>query len=181
MTRFNICQMLKISPAVTTINLEIISHHGLIWNSLKILTASTHSCELYSSTKVITVLSLHSIFMEMEHSPNATCNDTWMELLQSYLIGIMDSDMMASLLSACDWVYVTWLFWVLYPIILSFILPFVLFVLIYASAIFLHLIHHRRHLQDAYTLDLFAGAKHVLAVLWSSHGRVWHGMYNIIP
>ncbi|XP_074644055.1 DGAT1/2-independent enzyme synthesizing storage lipids-like [Tubulanus polymorphus] len=78
-----------------------------------------------------------------------------------------------------DWAYLHWLLWLLYPVIISFLLPALLVVFLYASALFLYIYQHRHRLRDAYSRDFWDGARDTLAVLWDFQGRIWHG-YEII-
>ncbi|KAK3092576.1 hypothetical protein FSP39_004566 [Pinctada imbricata] len=71
--------------------------------------------------------------------------------------------------------YWRWVLWVIYPIIISFLLPLCILILFYASSIFLHVYHYRHSLQEAYTHDFWDGARKTLAALWDAQGWIWHG------
>ncbi|KAK3090668.1 hypothetical protein FSP39_013564 [Pinctada imbricata] len=71
--------------------------------------------------------------------------------------------------------YWRWVVWVIYPIIISFLLPLCILILFYASSIFLHVYHYRHSLQEAYTHDFWDGARKTLAALWDAQGWIWHG------
>lgn len=57
----------------------------------------------------------------------------------------------------------------------AFLLPTLIIALLYFSIIFLHVYRYRRPLRDAYARDFWDGARYTLALLWTGHGRVWHG------
>ncbi|NXU88713.1 TMM68 protein, partial [Xiphorhynchus elegans] len=71
--------------------------------------------------------------------------------------------------------YVFYLVWVLFPLTLVFILPGVLLILFYASALFVHIYKRKNELKEAYSCDVWVGAREMLATLWDGHGRIWHG------
>ena len=75
--------------------------------------------------------------------------------------------------------YLNWLLWVFYPLVLTFLLPFIIFLFLYASALFLHMYRLRHLLQDAYTRgQLWDWARKFLAALWDAQGNIWHGKNN---
>lgn len=76
---------------------------------------------------------------------------------------------------AVDIDYLSWVLWVVYPIIISFLLPLVILILVYASALFLHCYRYRHRLREAYHHDFWDGARNMLAVLWDGQGYIWHG------
>ncbi|XP_064625339.1 DGAT1/2-independent enzyme synthesizing storage lipids-like [Lineus longissimus] len=78
-------------------------------------------------------------------------------------------------LRSSDWHYLAWIVWLLYPIIISFLLPVLLVIFLYASALFLVIYRQRHRLKDAYQKNFWDGAKNTLAAIWDGHGRVWHG------
>ncbi|KAK7100332.1 DGAT1/2-independent enzyme synthesizing storage lipids-like [Littorina saxatilis] len=71
--------------------------------------------------------------------------------------------------------YLSWVLWVIYPVIISFILPAIILVFLYASALFLVIFHYRERLRAAYQHDIWDGARKTLAALWSGQGFVTHG------
>ena len=83
-----------------------------------------------------------------------------------------------------DVYYMSWLMWLFYPLLVTFILPIVIFILVYLSSLFLHLYGLRHHirtaLHDAYRGEVWDGARHILAALWDAQGKIWHGMLIII-
>ncbi|KAL5016644.1 hypothetical protein ScPMuIL_006233 [Solemya velum] len=71
--------------------------------------------------------------------------------------------------------YLTWVLWVVYPIVISFLLPLFILIFLYASAIFLHVYHYRHRLRDAYAKDFWDGARKTLSAVWVGQARIWHG------
>ena len=72
--------------------------------------------------------------------------------------------------------YMNWLLWVLYPLLVTFLLPFLVFILLYASAMFLHVYRLRHFLREAYKGDVWAWARKFIAAVWDAQGTIWHGM-----
>jgi len=68
--------------------------------------------------------------------------------------------------------YLSLIFW---PALIFLILPVVMLVLIYASALFLTVYKWRSRLHEAYHKDFWDGARHTLAVLWEAQATIWHG------
>lgn len=75
--------------------------------------------------------------------------------------------------------YWKWVLWVVYPIIISFLLPLLILLFLYASALFLNLYNYRQRLREAYERDFWDGARKTLAALWDGQARLWHGMVTI--
>ena len=80
-----------------------------------------------------------------------------------------------------DLYFLEWLAWVLYPLVITFILPIVIFILVYASSVFLHLYRIRHILKDSLKdaierRDFWDGARGILGVFWDAHGWIWHGL-----
>ena len=75
-----------------------------------------------------------------------------------------------------DLCYLQWLAWLFYPLIVTFVLPFCLLFLLYASAMFLH-VYRLRHLlrSAACSMHYWDSARYFLAVLWEAQGKIWHG------
>lgn len=71
--------------------------------------------------------------------------------------------------------YLRWILWVLYPLIITFLLPFLIFLFVYASAFFLHIYRLRHILRAAYQGDIWAWARKFLAAMWDAQGTIWHG------
>ena len=71
--------------------------------------------------------------------------------------------------------YLTWVLWLLYPVIISFLLPLFILVFLYASALFLQIFHYRERLRAAYRHDVWDGARKTLAAVWAGQARLFHG------
>ncbi|KAK3579115.1 hypothetical protein CHS0354_022135 [Potamilus streckersoni] len=75
--------------------------------------------------------------------------------------------------------YWQWVVWVFYPILISFLLPLVLLIFFYGSALFLQIYQYRYRLHEAYAHDVWDGARKSVAAVWFAQARVWHG-YELI-
>ncbi|ODN05145.1 Transmembrane protein [Orchesella cincta] len=72
--------------------------------------------------------------------------------------------------------YARWLGWLFTPVLAMFILPSVILILLYLSALFLYIYKwHRHRLLDAYERDFWEGGRKSLAALWDAQGWLWHG------
>jgi len=74
-----------------------------------------------------------------------------------------------------DLYYIEWLIYVLYPVIITLILPAVIFLLLYASQLFLQLYRLRQHFSSVLHMDYWDGARQIIAAVWAAHGKIWHG------
>lgn len=74
-----------------------------------------------------------------------------------------------------DIYYARWLAWIFYPLVVTFLLPVVIVLFIYASALFLQLYRLRHHFLDVYHMDFWNGARQIIAALWDAQGKIWHG------
>lgn len=68
-----------------------------------------------------------------------------------------------------------YLVWVFTPLVIVFILPFLIVILLYLSILFLHVYKRKNQLREAYSNNLWDGARKTLATLWDGHGAIWHG------
>ena len=58
------------------------------------------------------------------------------------------------------------------------ILPLLLIVYLYLSALLLFTYRQRKPILDAFhRRDLWEGCRRTMAVLWSGHGWIWHGIF----
>ncbi|XP_054048195.1 transmembrane protein 68-like isoform X3 [Rissa tridactyla] len=71
--------------------------------------------------------------------------------------------------------YAVYLLWVLFPLAVVLLLPGVLVILFYTSILLLHIYKRKNELKEAYSHDVWDGARQMLATLWDGHGRIWHG------
>ena len=70
------------------------------------------------------------------------------------------------------WNFANYLLWVFTPLLLL-ILPY--FFLLYLTIIFLHIYKRKNVLKEAYSHNLWDGARKTVATLWDGHAAVWHG------
>nr|XP_033789540.1 transmembrane protein 68 isoform X8 [Geotrypetes seraphini] len=76
--------------------------------------------------------------------------------------------------------YVDYLIWVFTPLIIVFILPFLIVVFLYLSILFLHVYKRKNELKEAYSNSLWNGARKTLATLWDGHAAIWHGFKPLL-
>lgn len=74
-------------------------------------------------------------------------------------------------------IYLTWLFM---PLLIGFLLPAVILLLIYISAIIVHIYKRKTDIKEGYLNDFWDGARQVLATMWYAHARIWNGKYPTI-
>ncbi|ELU04707.1 hypothetical protein CAPTEDRAFT_173647 [Capitella teleta] len=74
-----------------------------------------------------------------------------------------------------DVYYFGWLAWVFWPLVITFVLPAVLIIFVYASALFLQVYRLRHHIRDAYAMEPWEGARQMICVFWDATGHLWHG------
>lgn len=84
-------------------------------------------------------------------------------------------DFLYNIIEKLDIDYWKWVLWVIYPIVISFLLPIMLLVFLYASVLFLHIYGYRHNLRDAYARNMWDGAVQTLSAIWASQARIWHG------
>lgn len=73
-----------------------------------------------------------------------------------------------------------WLIWIMYPIIVTFLLPMLLLLLLYTSSLFLHFFRLRHHFLGVCQMDNWNRARILLAIFWAAHGKIWHGILLFI-
>jgi 1-acyl-sn-glycerol-3-phosphate acyltransferase len=72
--------------------------------------------------------------------------------------------------------FTLWLTWLLAPLLITFLLPLVILLLLYASAVILYVYKFYRHiLVHALESDFWDYGRTVVAALWDAHGWIWHG------
>ncbi|XP_072267295.1 DGAT1/2-independent enzyme synthesizing storage lipids isoform X2 [Pyxicephalus adspersus] len=71
--------------------------------------------------------------------------------------------------------YLDYLMWVFTPLIIVFILPFLIVIFLYLSILFLHVYKRKNELKEAYSNSIWDGARKTLATLWDGHAAIWHG------
>uniref|UniRef100_A0A2K5D0N6 Transmembrane protein 68 n=1 Tax=Aotus nancymaae TaxID=37293 RepID=A0A2K5D0N6_AOTNA len=70
--------------------------------------------------------------------------------------------------------FANYLLWVFTPLILL-VLPYFTIFLLYLTIIFLHIYKRKNVLKEAYSHNLWDGARKTVATLWDGHAAVWHG------
>ncbi|XP_065332817.1 DGAT1/2-independent enzyme synthesizing storage lipids [Cloeon dipterum] len=69
-----------------------------------------------------------------------------------------------------------WLWWLLTPLVITFLLPMTIGVLFYITSLILYIYKlHRQRLRAAYERDFWDGARYTIAAIWDAHGWLWHG------
>nr|XP_005993495.1 PREDICTED: transmembrane protein 68 isoform X2 [Latimeria chalumnae] len=71
--------------------------------------------------------------------------------------------------------YVDYLLWVFTPLAVVFVLPLFIVLFLYLSILFLHVYKRKNELKEAYSNNLWDGARKTLATLWDGHATIWHG------
>lgn len=70
-----------------------------------------------------------------------------------------------------------WLIWLFTPIVVSFLLPVLIFLLFYVSALIIHLYRLRRLWNSSW--DFYEIGRRTVALLWDAHGWIWNG-YEVV-
>ncbi|XP_068956048.1 DGAT1/2-independent enzyme synthesizing storage lipids [Petaurus breviceps papuanus] len=70
--------------------------------------------------------------------------------------------------------FINYLLWVFTPLIIL-ILPYFTIFLLYLTIIFLHIYKRKNVLKEAYSHNLWDGARKTVATVWDGHAAVWHG------
>ncbi|XP_039281825.1 transmembrane protein 68-like [Nilaparvata lugens] len=66
--------------------------------------------------------------------------------------------------------------WLLSPLLVTFLLPFVIVFLLYSTAVIMYIYKfHRHRLQHAYDVNVWHGALKTCSAIWDAHGWIWHG------
>ncbi|OWK04303.1 TMEM68, partial [Cervus elaphus hippelaphus] len=74
------------------------------------------------------------------------------------------------------WNFANYLLWVFTPLLLL-ILPYFTIFLLYLTIVFLHIYKRKNVLREAYSHNLWDGARKTVATLWDGHAAVWHDFY----
>ncbi|CAL7944347.1 unnamed protein product [Xylocopa violacea] len=76
--------------------------------------------------------------------------------------------------------FTLWLSWLLLPLLITFLLPFVIVGLVYLTILILYIYKlHRVRLRNAYGTDWRNAARNVVAAVWDAHGWIWYG-YEVV-
>lgn len=78
--------------------------------------------------------------------------------------------------------FTLWLSWLLAPLLITFLLPFIIVILLYTTALILYIYKlHWSTLRSAYnTRDMWNAARKTVSAIWDAHGWIWHGNNNLI-
>ncbi|XP_014737121.1 PREDICTED: transmembrane protein 68-like [Sturnus vulgaris] len=71
--------------------------------------------------------------------------------------------------------YAFYILWLFFPLVLVFVLPGVMVILFYVSILCLHIYKRKNEIKEAYSHDVWIGAREMVAAIWDGHGRIWHG------
>ncbi|XP_078594884.1 DGAT1/2-independent enzyme synthesizing storage lipids-like [Branchiostoma floridae x Branchiostoma japonicum] len=99
---------------------------------------------------------------------------SWMETVNvamETMYGVMEDLGVDSL--DIDWI--SFLVWMFLPIMVAFILPVFVILLLYLTALIIHIYRARHKLRDAFAVDVWLGARKTVALLWELQGKIWHG------
>ena len=81
-----------------------------------------------------------------------------------------------------DSFFLGWRIYLLSPLVVTFlILPMLVVVYIYLSALLLFVYRRRHSIIDAFhNQTVWEGYRKIIATFWSGHGWIWHGDHVII-
>ncbi|KAL7984303.1 hypothetical protein Chor_002873 [Crotalus horridus] len=71
--------------------------------------------------------------------------------------------------------YLIYLIWLFMPLLIGFLLPLVFLLLLYISAIIVHIYKRRTDIKEGHLNDFWDGARQMLATIWYAHARIWNG------
>lgn len=93
--------------------------------------------------------------------------------------GMLATTVCNHLSTLCVFVLELWMEWhmvILSPIVLLFLLPGFILILLYGTALFLHIYQHRRRqIYDAYASNFWEGARSSVAAFYDAQATLWHG------
>lgn len=76
--------------------------------------------------------------------------------------------------------FTLWLSWLLMPLLITFLLPLVIVMLLYITALILYIYKlHGARLRNLPGTDWRTAARNVVAVIWDAHGWIWYG-YEVL-
>jgi len=58
---------------------------------------------------------------------------------------------------------------------MTFLLPLLILVFLYISALIVHIYRFWHSIKDAYARDVWEGARHAVSTMWCTLGCIWHG------
>lgn len=76
--------------------------------------------------------------------------------------------------------FTLWLSWLLAPLLVTFVLPVIIVLLLYITALILYIykLHWNTLRQALNTNDRWNSARMTVSALWDAHGWIWHGKKN---
>lgn len=78
--------------------------------------------------------------------------------------------------------FTLWLTWLLTPLLITFLLPLIIVLLLYVTALTFYIYKlHRHRLRHAYDTDFWDGARKTASAVWDAHGWIWHGLSHSSP
>ena len=105
--------------------------------------------------------------------------DPWTGQVKLWLasnFGLQLPEWLEHSLASLDYYLLSWLLWLIMPLIMAFLLPIIILLMIYGSVLFLHIYKARHRLADAYySSGVWDWARKMLATFWEGHGNIWHG------
>ena len=112
----------------------------------------------------------------------AISDDFFMSQLHLHRGGALVATVCNHLSTICIFFLDLWLEWhmvILSPIVLLFILPGFILILLYGTALFLHIYQHRRRqIYDAYASNFWEGARSSVAAFYDAQATLWHGKFR---
>ncbi|XP_022910760.1 DGAT1/2-independent enzyme synthesizing storage lipids isoform X2 [Onthophagus taurus] len=96
--------------------------------------------------------------------------------MDSYISDIQNS-LYDTLVNYIDIDFTLWLTWLLTPLLITFVLPLIIVILLYTTALILYV--YKWHWNRVRTTfgqgDKWGAARKAVAALWDAHGWIWHG------
>ncbi|XP_003742511.1 transmembrane protein 68 [Galendromus occidentalis] len=71
--------------------------------------------------------------------------------------------------------YWSWMWWLFKPLMITFLLPGLIYVLLYISIIVLYIYQFRHILREEAQHDFWNGARTLLSLIWWCHARIYYG------
>lgn len=73
--------------------------------------------------------------------------------------------------------YTLWLWWCLAPLLITFLLPLIIVILLYLTALILYIykLHWKRLKETLESGDRWEAGRKAVGAIWDAHGWIWHG------
>lgn len=73
-----------------------------------------------------------------------------------------------------------WLVWLLILVSVTFVIPMIIFVLLYVTTLTMFIYGHRQELElnkinDLAQKNSWKMILYLIAIIWEAHGKIWHG------